>query len=463
MYAIVDVETTGGSPAFHRVIEIAVVLHDGVSETGRYSTLINPGCPIPAFITALTGIRAEELTGAPVFGDVAAELADLLGGRVFVAHNVNFDYGFLKREFEACNLAFQPRKLCSVRLSRRIFPGLSSYSLGNICAHLGIENPHRHRALGDALATSELFSRLVQASPATIQESLKRSSRESTLPPNLPRETFERVPAEPGVYFFHDRKGRVIYVGKAVNMRSRVSGHFSGSSSREKRLFMESVHDLSWELLGDELIALLEESHQIKKLRPEYNRAQIQADRNYALYAYQDQAGYERLSLGKARKGEIPRVTFRSFQEGRSALHRLCREFGLCPKLCGLQSGPAACWDYKLGACRGACIGREAPSPYNERLNEALATLRVEKRDLVILCQGRNSREQAFVLIEQGGYLGYGFADKEEALSRPDDFRDRLCRRDDNSDVQRILSSFLQNPGYRKILEFDMASLRVGT
>lgn len=455
MYAIVDVETTGGSPVYNRVIEVAVVLFEGNEVTGRFSSLINPDCAVPGFITALTGIRSVDLEGAPHFHEIAGKLQDILDDRVFVAHNVHFDYGFIKKEFEACGIPYRPKKLCTVRLSRRILPGLNSYSLGNICARLGIVNEQRHRALGDALATAKLFGHLLVAAPMSVADSLKRSSRESTLPPNLDRHVFDNVPEEPGVYFFHDQKGRVIYVGKAKNIRSRIAGHFSGSSGREKQLFLQKIHDLTWELCGDELIALLEESHQIKKLRPEYNAAQLQADRNYGLYMYHDQGGYQRLSLGKTRKGVAPVATFRSFQEGRSILSRICREFGLCPKFCGLQAGPSSCWDHRNGSCRGACAGRESPDDYNDRLETGLASLRLQRQDLIIVGRGRVPQEKSFVLIEQGGYRGYGFAGVDETLCRPEDFGDRLVRRDDNQDVQRILGMHLQRPGHRVIMEFS--------
>ena len=220
MYAIVDIETTGGYADNHRITEVAIYHHDGIRITDYYHTLINPGRKIPYFITGLTGITSAMVEDAPSFEDVAQEIFERLNNRVFVAHNAHFDYSFIKKEFEVAGINWNSKKLCTVRLSRKIIPGLHSYSLGRLAESLGIRIPNRHRAGGDAEATVKIFEILLQRDDGgAIVKALKRNSGETILPPNLPRQEFIKLPAKPGVYYFHDAHGTVIYVGKAINIK----------------------------------------------------------------------------------------------------------------------------------------------------------------------------------------------------------------------------------------------------
>ncbi|MCU0398590.1 MAG: exonuclease domain-containing protein, partial [Cyclobacteriaceae bacterium] len=236
MYAIVDIETTGGYADHHRITEIAIYHHNGIEITDHFYTLINPGRRIPPFITGLTGITSEMVEQAPPFEEVAESIYALLEGRVFVAHNAHFDYSFLKKEFEQAGIAWSAKKLCTVRLSRKIIPGLRSYSLGSLAESLGIHIKNRHRAGGDAEATAKIFSLLLNRDASGhISKSLKRNSGETILPPNLPKEEFDRLPAKPGVYYFLNERSHVIYVGKANNIKKRIAGHFTGEAREWNR------------------------------------------------------------------------------------------------------------------------------------------------------------------------------------------------------------------------------------
>src|SRR5882757_886558 len=214
MYAIVDIETTGGHANANGITEVAICIHDGKKVTQRYSTLVNPGRDIPVYISALTGITNEMVQDAPPFEDVAADIYHLLHGKIFVAHNVNFDFSFIRYHLSAAGYDLQCNKLCTVRLGRKILPGMPSYSLGKLCRHLGIDNESRHRAAGDAEATAILFSILLQNDTENhIWEALKQRSKEQVLPSNLPKEDIDQLPYTAGVYYFHNEKGKVIYVG----------------------------------------------------------------------------------------------------------------------------------------------------------------------------------------------------------------------------------------------------------
>src|SRR5690242_8754529 len=194
MYAIVDIETTGGYAANNDITEVAIVLHDGERVTNRFETLVKPSVPIPHYIQVLTGITNEMVAHAPSFEEVAPEIFRFLEDSIFVAHNVNFDYSFLKHHLSLAGYELHNNKLCSVRLTRKVFPGIPSYSLGNICRHFGIVIQNRHRAGGDADATIRLFEHLLQNNAIPhIQQFIKRGAKEQSLPPNLPKEEIEKL------------------------------------------------------------------------------------------------------------------------------------------------------------------------------------------------------------------------------------------------------------------------------
>ena len=276
MYAIVDIETTGGYAAANGITELAIYVFDGEKVIEKFETLINPGQPIPRYIQAFTGITNEMVADAPRFEDVARPIYNLLRENIFIAHNVNFDYSFLKAHLAASGYTLNEKKLCTVRLGRKIFPGFHSYSLGNFCRSLDIEIINRHRAGGDAAATVEIFRKMLQYDREKfIEKSLLRNSKEQCLPPNVPKEDFNRLPGTPGVYYFHNEKGKIIYIGKAKNIRNRVSSHFSNNSeSRQKQNFLRHTYSITFQSCATELMACILESSEIKHYWPEFNYSQ---------------------------------------------------------------------------------------------------------------------------------------------------------------------------------------------
>lgn len=235
-YAVVDIETTGGYAGGSRITEIAVVIHNGAEVTDRWETLVNPEQHIPLYITKLTGISNEMVSEAPLFEEIAEQLFHLLTNRIFVAHNVNFDYSFVRHQLEQSGFKWAARKLCTVRATRKIKPGLPSYSLGNLCGSLGIPLENRHRAGGDADATTVLLSKLLEwDTHKVLADMIKNTAQDQRLPPNLPLEDFEQLPEQPGVYYFYNQKKEVVYVGKAVNIKKRVASHFSGHKVTPQR------------------------------------------------------------------------------------------------------------------------------------------------------------------------------------------------------------------------------------
>jgi DNA polymerase-3 subunit epsilon len=268
-YAIVDIETTGGAPKYGGITEIAVLIHDGETIIREYQTLLNPEQAIPTYITGLTGIDNFMVRHQPTFSAIQDELWELLNDRVFVAHNVSFDYGFIREAFLKVGKELKTPKLCTVRLSRKVYPGMSSYSLGRLCESQKIEIEARHRAMGDAKATAILFDRMIKSDYQIINQSLKKNTGEAFLPPNFPHSKFREIPTSCGVYYMQDERGKVIYVGKAINIRERFKSHFSGQLLPNlKQKLKTEVFDLKWELTGSEFMALLFEVLEIKRLWP---------------------------------------------------------------------------------------------------------------------------------------------------------------------------------------------------
>jgi DNA polymerase III subunit epsilon len=443
-FAIVDIETTGGFAANNKITEIAVLIYDGEKIIERFETLINPERSIPTAITALTGISNAMVANAPKFFEVAKDIMLLLRDSVFVAHNVNFDYGFIREEFKSLGADFQKPKLCTVRMARKVFPGYPSYSLGNICARLGIPLRDRHRAMGDAEATQKLFETILRNDiEGWVIKALKKNAREGLLPPNLPADKFHSLPETTGVYYFHDQKGKIIYVGKAINIRKRIQSHFTGASKGLR--FLESVFDLSYVETGSELVAMLLESDEIKKHWPLFNRSQKRSRPPAGLFIYEDQKGIIRWTLGRYVNGKEPDLAFNSLEEGRRVINELIGEFGLCPKCCGMQFMAGPCFHFQIKKCKGVCCGEETPKKYNKRVSKALQSLSAMGGDHILFDQGRKEDEKSMVLIENGKYLGFGYVDSDFTPDNLSEARQKIFAYTDNSDVRRILNSWLRN------------------
>jgi DNA polymerase-3 subunit epsilon len=457
MYAIVDIETTGGYAANHRITEVAIYHHDGIQITDSFHTLINPGRNIPFYITGLTGITTEMVMDAPAFEEVAEEIFKRLEGKVFVAHNAHFDYSFLKKEFETAGINWQSKKLCTVRLSRKIIPGLRSYSLGSLSESLGIRIINRHRASGDASATVRIFDQLLRRDrDGHIVKALKRNSGETILPPHLPKEEFDRLPALPGVYYFHNARGTIIYVGKAINIKKRIAGHFTGDAREWSRSKIRNeIHHVSYELTGNELIALILESQEIRRLWPKYNQAQKFRVEEWGVYDYEDRNGYLRFSVNVVTRGSRPLVRFSSKGAAWNFLWEKVRQFHLCPKLSGLQLAKGLCFEYQTGECHGACMGVETCVEYNDHVREAITSFHAGGETVAIIGRGRNIEEQSLVLVEKGAYFGFGFFDKQNSISDLESAKTYVKKSIETPTVQTLITGYVKNPRGAEVVVFN--------
>ena len=456
MYAIVDIETTGGYADHHRITEIAIYHHDGVKITDHYQTLINPERNIPQFITSLTGINYEMVKEAPCFKEVAHEIYGQLKGRVFVAHNVHFDYSFLRKEFEGAGIQWSTKKLCTVRLSRKIIPGLGSYSLGRLAQGLGVSIEGRHRAGGDAQATAEIFDLLLKRDTSgVVAKALKRNSGETILPPNLAKSEFDKLPAEAGVYYFLNAKGLVIYVGKAINIKKRIAGHFTGEAREWNRSNIRNeIYHITYELTGNELIAFILESQEIRRLWPRYNLAQKQKAEEWGIYSYEDRMGYMRFAVNGLVRGAKPLITFSTKGEAWNFMWEKVKEYDLCPKLCGLQIAKGLCFSHQSGSCRGACLGIEKEKKYNKRAQRVIDTFFSQRPTVAIVGKGRSPEEKSVVLMENGNYLGYGFFDEKNTISSLEVARGFIQPAKDSRAIQHIVNAYIANPQGAEVVVF---------
>lgn len=440
MYAIVDIETTGGHAAQGGITEVAIILHNGREEEGRYQTLLNPGMPIPPYVQSLTGITNDTVALAPAFEEVAHKIYNLLSGRVFVAHNVNFDYSYLRHNLKKAGYELDEQKLCTVRLSRKIFPGYPSYSLGNICKSLGIGVEARHRAMGDAKATAVLFAlALANDKQGVIKAMLKKGSKDSYLPLHLPTEEIDKLPKAAGVYYFHDHRKKIIYVGKAKDLKKRVTSHFSNNStSKKKQELMRHIHSIGYTLTGTAFTASILESIEIRKHWPPYNKSQKQLEFGYGVFCFTDQQSRIRLGIDRLRKNSNPISRFPMLVNAHQALWRVVRKYQLCPVLCFLQTAT-----HCDGQCGGACAG-SLESTYNQRAEEAIKQLQLERLNLAIKQKGAQEGEVTWMLMEDGQFYGMGSLQDTEEITDKQALKDKLTPYHHNEFIRAQLLQFAE-------------------
>jgi DNA polymerase-3 subunit epsilon len=384
-YVVLDLETTGGNAVHDRITEIAAVRVENGLETARWSTLVNPGVRIPPFIQALTGINDAMVASAPGFDEVAKDLLEILDGAVFVAHNVRFDHGFVQNELARLDITFKVKTLCTVRLSRKLYPQHKGHGLDAILKRHGLQTMARHRAMGDVevvlqwlkVATQELGQPLVQGMALELLQG------SASVPPQL-ETAISDIPDTAGVYLFYGEGALPLYIGKSVNMRTRVMSHFQSAAkvAREMRILTE-IRCVEWIETAGELGALLLESRLVKEKQPVYNR-QLRRERTLCSWHLNEDPDANPLlklvqfdNIDPQHWGQLY-GSYRSKRQATDALRLLADSHALCPQLLGLESGKGACFACQLGRCKGACIDRESLARHHLRLQLALAQQRLQ-------------------------------------------------------------------------------------
>ena len=440
--AIVDLETTGTRAARDRITEIGVIEVERFEVVSEWSTLVNPGTAIPGEIQALTGITPQMLAAAPRFAELARDLHERLRGRVFVAHNSRFDYGFLRREFDRAGITFHARELCTVKLSRRLYPQ-GGHDLDSVMERHGLACRARHRALGDADVVWQFLRRaLLEHGAEVLSVAARRVARQPSLPPHLERAALDAVPEAPGVYLFHGERGAPLYIGKSRSMRTRVLQHFSSGAH-----WLPLVHRIDWRRTTGELGALLLEARLVKELAPAFNR-HLRREQSVCGVVFDGR----RIRIAAA--DEISADTlpflygvFRTRRAALQALRSLADQHGLCLRALGIETpGRGACFRHQVGRCAGVCAGRENLLAHHARVALALSPLKSPEwpyRGKVAIVETDAARDATEVhVVDRWCYLGAARDEAEmgELVAAEPRF---------DYDHYRILARHVGRPGVR--------------
>jgi DNA polymerase-3 subunit epsilon len=456
----VDLETTGATAHFDRITEIGVVEVDRGHYAGEWSSLVNPQMRIPPNIQALTGINDAMVADAPTFEDLAPELLRRLEGKVLVAHNARFDHGFLRNEFRRLGYQYTPKVLCTVKLSRRLYPQERRHNLDSLIERHGLSCDNRHRALADARVLWEFTQHIHhELGGAIIQEVVDKLLRAPALPSGLPPGAMDGLPDAPGVYIFYGENDAVLYVGKSVNLRTRVMSHFSGDHSTSKDMHISrDIRRLDWVETAGDFGALIKEAQLVKRLAPMHNR-RLRETREACTYHWDPVDGPKIPKLLNAAEIDLSLLgnfygTFRSKRAARTALKNLADEHGLCLIQLGLEKGKGPCFAHQLRKCRGACIGRETELNHAMRVSLALSKLRIAPwpyKDRISVREHNPVTGRTEIhLIDRWCYVGMA--------NTQSDLFDRYESRDQGFDVDtyKLLVSALKRPGKNlEIIEID--------
>lgn len=388
--AYVDLETTGGKPTRDRITEIAIVQTLNGVVIDKWQSLVNPNTSIPLMIQKLTGITPDMVANAPTFDEIMPIIIEKLHGHVVVAHNARFDVGFLKNAYKQCDQEFKYPVVCTVKLSRKMYPKYKRHNLDSIIKRFNLTCEARHRAMGDAAALPQLVSRMRHDfDDKDVLAAMQSQQKLSSIPPHLDPELFVNMPNEPGVYLFYGENGSLLYVGKSVQIRARVISHFSSDHSNDREMRMaQQVHHIEWVVTAGEFSALMLEAELVKSRFPIFNR---QLRKQKSLFTiYWDNTVSEEVSqpkivdintLGSDSQTPSLKNTYGLFK-GRKGANEAIRKFKddhqLCAIQLGLEKGKGSCFAYQLKKCKGVCCGKESAITYQMRMQQALAPIKIK-------------------------------------------------------------------------------------
>jgi DNA polymerase-3 subunit epsilon len=454
LYAILDIETTGGKYNEEGITEIAIYKFDGHEIVDQFISLVNPEKPIQPFVVNLTGISNDMLRNAPKFYEVAKRIVEITKDCIIVAHNAVFDYRILRTEFMRLGFEYSRESLCTVELSKKLLPELKSYSLGKLVRELGIPMSDRHRASGDAKATVILFKLLLSkdTQKEIVSSAVKLEPKKQI--DNKLLQIIETTPSETGVYYIHREDGKIIYIGKSKNIKKRIIQHFTGENRKSKKI-QDEVAVVTYEKTGSDLIAQLKESEEIKENKPIYNRALRKTLYLNQLESFVDENGYIQLKITKADTGKNPIITFTNLQQAKNTLYKITETYGLCQKLTGLYKTKGACFLHSIQQCAGACLGKETPEEYNKKVTAFIKKNSYEKLHMLIIDHGRDIDERSVVYIENGVFRGIAFFNLNYQINNPEVLKSILTPMKNNKDAQHIIQSYLHRNKVLKIIELS--------
>ena len=444
MYAIVETETTGLKGEDNKITEICILIHDGERVIKKFTSLVNPEMSIKYRTSRRNGINNDKLHTAPKFYEIAKEVVELTNDCIFVSHHVNFNFNGIKNELASLGGVFKRKKISTLRISRKVIPGQQSYSLGAMCNFLGVNIGQGQNATDKAEATVGLLEKLWEKDKdGFFNFMLGPKPGQSAVPPLWPKLMVAALPNSTGVYYFKDAKGKIIYVGKAKDIKQRVLSHVYNNGHKERRLCFETTH-IDYTHTGSELVALLLESDEIKKHLPKFNRAQKRIGYRYGVGADIDKNGITNLFYDRLGKIKSPLACFYNQGECRAFLEELCETYDLCPRFCNLQQITGACFHFHIKKCLGICREIETVESYNKRVGKALTPIEDDKNTFIIKAEGRNKNEKAVIVVENGIYKGFGYMSKRKRIKTFMDYDKLITPLADNNDIQKILRRYLR-------------------
>lgn len=460
--AFVDLETTGGRLFYDRIIEVGIVILENGQVSKKYSSLVNPQKYLPPEIVQITGIQDKDLEDAPTFSQIKDRILELLDGCVFVAHNVRFDYGFLKSEFKRFDFTFSTKHFCTVKLSRTLFPQFPRHNLDALIERFKFDCSNRHRALDDAQVICDFYQLVTkQFSPKVVEEALSLALKKPSIPIHIKPQVLDGLPEAPGVYIFYGENNLPLYVGKSINIKERVMSHFSNDhSSNIEMKISQQIKAIETVRTAGELGALIKEAQLVKRLQPLYNRKLRHLRKLNVLKRAITQEGYQTVSLETITSIDSSQIEnivgiFKTQKSAKEFLINAAKEHRLCEKLLGVENSKTSCFGYRLARCKGACVGKESTALYNLRFILALSKHLIQPWpfDGPVMIKEKNymeDREETF-FIDKWCFLGSieneggGFVEQSSQF---------------DLDTYKILHSYLKHSSAKSIQPLSYDSFR---
>ncbi|MEK9613681.1 MAG: exonuclease domain-containing protein [Flavobacteriaceae bacterium] len=450
MYAILDIETTGGKYDEEGITEIAIYRHDGIEVVDQFSSLINPQKEIQPFVVKLTGINNHMLRNAPKFYEIAKRIVKITEECILVAHNASFDYRILQTEFRRLGFPFERKTICTVELSQVLLPDQPAYSLGKLVRNLGIPFSNQHRAQGDASVTMKLFELLLEkdAQKNIVKEHV------SKLQPNKVPAQYQRIidslSSEMGVYYIYGDENQIIYIGKSNNIRKRILSHLTGKQEKSIAL-QKNMRNVTFSLTGGELVTLLKEQNEIKKNAPKFNRAM-----KYRIFPMGIRVDYSskypHLISEQVRKEYDYISVFKNKKSAKSSLIKWAEEHKICLQKTSLSKNEKACFNLGLKKCDGACVDNESPEKYQLKIESLIAGCNYPETDFLLTERGRTKGEFSFIYIKDNLFKGYGYYELNHQIKNQRSIETRMIPMEDNPDVKKLILSFLRRKKYLKLI-----------
>ncbi|UYW01860.1 GIY-YIG nuclease family protein [Flavobacterium agricola] len=450
MYAILDIETTGGQFNEEGITEIAIYKFDGHEVVDQFISLINPEIPIQPFVIKLTGINNAMLRSAPKFYEVAKRIIEITEGCIVVAHNASFDYRVIRTEFKRLGYDFVRETLCTVDLSKKLLPEQASYSLGKLVRSLGIPIADRHRASGDAMATVKLFKVLLaKDTNKEILTGLVKSEIDSGISPKL-LDILDKVPSKTGIYYIHNEQGAIIYIAKSKNMKRKVNQHFTQNSKKALRIQKE-VFTITYEETGSELLASLKEVREIEINKPKYNKVLLKSTVPFALYKQKNKDGYYGFRILKKDKRRKEITCFATLQEGEKFLDYVTEKFQLCKHVNLDVAEHKPCTAYSNKKCLGACLEIENKKAYNARVEQFIETYNTKHTNFIVIDKGRTIEERSAIWVENKKVLGYCFFNLNHQINKLNILKNIITPLDQSNESFNIVESFVRKKELKMI------------